>query len=211
MKALPDTLTWYNLEWVSDSLVNVFAQYYFRHPAYNNYPIVGISYEQAIEFCKWRTMVANQFSYFKEKGITNWKSYTDDKFPLRYIYRLPTKKEWETIATAGVDSTKKTLKRFSKKYSFSYNSKELFYSSRKFEHGRMFIPDPPTTNVRSFYLSKLGTYNMTGNVAEMVLEKGIAKGGSFIHPLASCKNDVDQYYPEPIYWLGFRCVAVVVK
>lgn len=48
-------------------------------------------------------------------------------------------------------------------------------------------------------------------MAEMVSEKGVAKGGSFTHPLDSCKISIDQYYFQPEVWLGFRCVAVKLK
>lgn len=53
---LPDTLCWrdkanYNEPYVS---------YYFRYPAYNNYPVVGVSYEAANEYCSWLTEKYNQ-------------------------------------------------------------------------------------------------------------------------------------------------------
>lgn len=54
--ALPDTLVWreelaYNEPYI---------QNYFRHPAYSNYPVVGISWEQADAYCKWRTDRVNE-------------------------------------------------------------------------------------------------------------------------------------------------------
>ncbi|UKN00655.1 SUMF1/EgtB/PvdO family nonheme iron enzyme [Paracrocinitomix mangrovi] len=48
----PDTLVWvkgYMHEW-NDAFTNM----YFWHPAYDNYPVVGISYEQALAFCDWK-------------------------------------------------------------------------------------------------------------------------------------------------------------
>ena len=52
---------------------------------------------------------------------------------------------------------------------------------------------------------------MVGNVAEMISEKGIAKGGSFVVKLDSCKITIDKFYDTTQMWLGFRCVAVKIK
>jgi hypothetical protein len=68
-----------------------------------------------------------------------------------------------------------------------------------------------TAVTKSFFKNTSGTYNMIGNVAEMVIEKGIAKGGSFEHKLEDCKITNDQYYTKPERWLGFRCIAVIIR
>jgi sulfatase modifying factor 1 len=54
--ALPDTLVWrrpmaYNEPYVL---------YYFRHPSYNEYPVVGVSWLQANDYCAWRTDRVNE-------------------------------------------------------------------------------------------------------------------------------------------------------
>jgi len=61
---LPDTLVWrsalsYNEPYVDN---------YLRHPAYRDYPVVGVSWEQASRYCQWRTSRANEF-ILREKGI----------------------------------------------------------------------------------------------------------------------------------------------
>ncbi len=50
-KALPDTLVW------RDRLAfnEPYVEYYLRHPAYRDYPVVGINWLQASDFCAWRT------------------------------------------------------------------------------------------------------------------------------------------------------------
>lgn len=55
-KAVPDTLVW--LEELAYN--EPFVENYFRHPAYNNYPVVGVSWLQANEFCKWRSDRVNE-------------------------------------------------------------------------------------------------------------------------------------------------------
>ena len=49
--ALPDTLVWRNRLGYSEVLV----ENYLRHPAYRNYPVVGVSWLQANEYAKWRS------------------------------------------------------------------------------------------------------------------------------------------------------------
>ena len=51
LATLPDTLVWRE----KNSHNEPYVQYYYRHPAYKEFPVVGISYEQAVAFCKWRT------------------------------------------------------------------------------------------------------------------------------------------------------------
>jgi gliding motility-associated lipoprotein GldJ len=55
-KALPDTLVW------RDKLGNneTFVNNYLRHPSYKNYPVVGVSWEQANNYCVWRTDMVNE-------------------------------------------------------------------------------------------------------------------------------------------------------
>jgi len=55
-KALPDTLVW------RDELAynEPYVEYYLRHPAYANYPVVGVSWLQANDYCKWRTDRVNE-------------------------------------------------------------------------------------------------------------------------------------------------------
>jgi len=62
VKALPDTLCWrqelaYNEPYV---------EYYFRYPAYNYYPVVGVSWLQAHDFCVWRTDRVNELNLLQK-------------------------------------------------------------------------------------------------------------------------------------------------
>jgi formylglycine-generating enzyme len=65
-KALPDTLVWREELEANEPLVET----YFRHPAYDEYPVVGINWNQAQEFCKWRSDRVNEMILI-EQGILN--------------------------------------------------------------------------------------------------------------------------------------------
>jgi sulfatase modifying factor 1 len=63
-RALPDTLVWRDELAYNEPMVET----YFRHPAYDDYPVVGVNWNQANEFCKWRTDRVNEMILI-EKGI----------------------------------------------------------------------------------------------------------------------------------------------
>jgi len=60
--ALPDTLVWRSALAYNEPYV----QYYFRHPAYNNYPVVGVNWLQANDYCVWRTDRVNEMRLVEE-------------------------------------------------------------------------------------------------------------------------------------------------
>ena len=61
--ALPDTLVWRNQLGYYDDMVNN----YLRHPAFRTHPVVGVSWQQASNFAKWRTNRVNEL-ILEEKG-----------------------------------------------------------------------------------------------------------------------------------------------
>ena len=61
-KALPDTLVWRRPMGYNEPYV----QYYFRHPSYNEYPVVGVSWLQASDYCAWRTDRVNEGVLIRE-------------------------------------------------------------------------------------------------------------------------------------------------
>lgn len=61
-KALPDTLAWLDELAYNEPL----SKYYFRHPAYNDYPVVAVSWLQANEYTKWRSDRVNEGELIKE-------------------------------------------------------------------------------------------------------------------------------------------------
>ena len=122
---------------------------YFNHPGYDDYPVVGISWEQAQAFCAWR-------SEFFRKGIRLPEGQIMDDF------RLPTEAEWEYAARMG-DSNNK----------YPWSTEDLrtgrgcFLGNFKPGEGDYtadghLIP----SRVSSFSPNDFGLYDMAGNVAE---------------------------------------------
>lgn len=64
--AKPDTLVWRSELAAFEPLV----EYYFRHPSYNEYPVVGVSWKQANDFCIWRSSRVNEL-ILVQKGYIN--------------------------------------------------------------------------------------------------------------------------------------------
>lgn len=60
--ALPDTNCWRSPLGFNEKMV----EYYLRHPAYRDYPVVGVSWLQASDYCKWRTDRVNEYILIRE-------------------------------------------------------------------------------------------------------------------------------------------------
>lgn len=108
--ALPDTSQWLS----EDSCLHKYATYYLRHPAYRDYPVVGVSYEQAVAYCNWRSERVFEYILIRE-GVIDWNKdamadtyFTVDRYFTGHykilksrpditeipFYRLPTEVEW---------------------------------------------------------------------------------------------------------------------
>lgn len=76
-KALPDTLVWRSKLGYNEPYVEL----YLRHPAYNDYPVVGVNWLQANDFCAWRTDRVNEQILIRE-GIlrVNPAQINEDNF-----------------------------------------------------------------------------------------------------------------------------------
>jgi gliding motility-associated lipoprotein GldJ len=71
--AIPDTLVWRNqLGYFEELTTN-----YLRHPAYAEYPVVGVNWLQAVQFAEWRTDRVNEFILERETYIEKDVRYTE--------------------------------------------------------------------------------------------------------------------------------------
>lgn len=65
--ALPDTNAWRSPLGFQEK----FVEYYLRHPAYRDYPVVGVTWLQASDYCKWRTDRVNEYILIRE-GVLDY-------------------------------------------------------------------------------------------------------------------------------------------
>ena len=222
-KMLPDTLVWRFIANYNEPYVI----YYLHHPAYANYPVVGVSHEQATYYCKW----------FTQKYMSNPKrKYRNVAFD------LPTVNQWYFVASGGVtynlfpwkgphmqNSKGEWLANFRiipqqsiGKQTFDIRTPNGLYEKREFisaDNNATILGYKNevqfyTTPVVSFWPNDYGIYNMAGNVEEFVKEKGITKGGSWFDTGYYLQNLVEEKYDstnQVSAARGFRFVMNVVK
>jgi sulfatase modifying factor 1 len=192
-----DTLKWRD----KLSFNEPYVQYYHQHPAYQNYPVVNVSYAGAQKFCEWLT----------EKYNANPKR----KFK-KVIIRLPSEKEWIEAAQAGDTSAQYAWRGTaffnSKGQAFANFSSEIKDSTAIKAKSTANANQDVIAPIDSYWKNDFGIFNMCGNVAEMVAEKGIAKGGSWRN-----KSDDLQIKAKYLYegdaqnFIGFRYFLVVLE
>ncbi len=145
----PDTAVWYKD--FAFSYNEPMHNDYFWHDAYNEYPVVGVSWEQAKAFAHWRTFYKNQNQRKARKNIQ-----------LVSEFRLPTEAEWEYAARGGIERAE-----FPWGGPYTYDEKGCFLANFKPERGD-YAADQIlyTAEVESYWPNDFGLYNMSGNVAE---------------------------------------------
>ena len=213
---LPDTLVW--LDSINAWEYN--TDTYLRHPAYFYFPSVGISFEQAEAYSKWRSNIVFKFLLIKEKKIPAIFDVKDSFFTVeKYFkgqyynikpdlnqpyptYYLPDSTTFYTVAIFA-EKYNRVKNRFrSKKYVKS--NPYLNFICQKYYTLKGPIPVYPPRN------SKI-IANLKGNIREMTNVKGQVYGGAFI-------DDCDDVYDRILYnqktpnsYTGFRNACKYVK
>ncbi len=143
----PDTLVW--IHDFSYSYNEPMTRNYFWHPAFDDYPVVGVSWNQADAFCAWRTKLWNDHAM--ETGETMGEEF-----------RLPFEGEWEYAARGGLDQAP-----YPWGGPYVRNRKGCLLAN--FKPGRGNYPEDGgfyTVKADSYHPNDYGLYNMSGNVAE---------------------------------------------
>lgn len=173
----PDTTCWIND--FPNANNETYMRLYFNHPNYNDYPVVGVSWEQANAFCAWRTE-------YLLAGLGGQARYIQR-------YRLPTEAEWE-YAARGQEGNK-----YPWKFDQSQDANGCFYANFKPERGN-YTKDGSliTTRVGSYKPNSNGLYDMAGNVAEwtstLYTEAGILQMNDMNPELSYNAAKEDPYY-----------------
>lgn len=199
-KLLPDTAAWTAVFPSTEPM----KQKYYSHAAYDQYPVVNISYEGALKYCAW----------LQEKIQKENPAFEVE-------VRLPSKLEWIWAAMGG-----RTQAMFPWGNYYLRNRKgEFMCNFRRVGDGAIYrnkqtgLPEVSltnfapqsiyTANVKSFTPNDFGLYNMCGNAAEMVSEKGTGMGGSWNDYGGDVHIRAEAAYEKPSPTMGFRPMVVV--
>ncbi|GAB4250422.1 MAG: gliding motility lipoprotein GldK [Vicingaceae bacterium] len=160
----PDTLAW--IHDFTYSFNEPMTENYFWHPAYDDYPVVGVSWKQATAFCIWRTQLLNE--WLRDRGST-----------MVNRFRLPTESEWEWAARGGLD-----LSPYPWGGPYIRNSRGCFLGNYKPMRGN-YIDDGGfhTVEIDSYNPNDFGLYCMAGNVAEWTSNAFDESAYNFAHDL----------------------------
>ena len=160
----PDTLCW--VRDFSYSYNEPMSKKYYAHPAFGNYPVVGINWKQATAFCEWRTQYLNAFLQSKKRNPES-------------DFRLPTEAEWEYAARGG-----RSQAPYPWGGPYLRNKKGCLLAN--FKPGRGNYPEDGgfyTVRADAYWPNDFGLYNMAGNVAEWTSSLYYEGGYSFQHDM----------------------------
>tara|TARA_B100000949_G_C14256427_1_gene440677 strand:+ start:35 stop:1393 length:1359 start_codon:yes stop_codon:yes gene_type:complete len=149
VKIYPDTTVW--IKDFAYSYNEPMHNDYFWHSAYDDYPVVGVTWEQAKAFCEWRTLYRN--AYKKERGQQ-----------LVNRFRLPSEAEWEYAARGGLEGAT-----YPWGGPYAKNDRGCFLANFKPLRGD-YAADQAlyTVEADSYEPNDYDLYNMSGNVSEWV-------------------------------------------
>jgi len=208
----PDTTVW--VRDFSHHMGDPMMEYYFAHPAFDDYPVVGVDWFAAKKFCEWRTQFLNDYRV----NQANLFRMPD--------FRLPSEAEWEYAARGGRDMAK-----YPWGNPYIRNSKGCMLANFKpgrgnyYDDGFMY-----SSPVASYFANDYGLYDMSGNVAEWCEDafynasvpvvwdlnptyfdeaepRKVVRGGSWkdVAFYLECGTRTFEYQDTTKSYLGFRC------
>jgi formylglycine-generating enzyme required for sulfatase activity len=218
----PDTTVWVND--FNNAYNEPYMRMYFTHTGYNDYPVVGVTWEQATAFCEWRTAFYRMGQPRNGRPIEN--------------FRLPTEGEWEFAARNG-----KTENKYPWDKEGTMDEKACFMANFKPGEGNYtkdgnLIP----ARVASYVPNRFGVYDLAGNVSEWTstaytesgtaqmndmnpqykydaakedpysIKKKVVKGGSWKDIGRNIRGDMreGEFQNQPRSYIGFRCVRTQI-
>lgn len=210
-KALPDTSLW-----TTSSIYNKkYTEYYFNHPAYNDYPVVNITHEQAETYCVWLSEV--------------WRKNTGNQ---ALVFRLPKRAEYLRAANGSA------LRRpfawdgpFIRKADGRYLCNHLALGNTNITRDSetnqfkviteydalldVYFEENSSSDIlapsKSFWPNEFDLYNLNGNASEMVEEKDIVVGGDWNSPGYDVRNESTRKYSGASPYISFRPVMTFVE
>jgi len=222
----PDTLVW--MRDYTFSYNEPLTEKYFSHVAYDDYPVVGVTWPQAKAFCNWRTKQLNTFQeMIKNPGVMD--------------YRLPSEVEWEYAARGGHQMSLYPWGSY-----YTRDQEGNFVANFKPLRGN-YVSDSRTNvttmKVANFMPNSYGLYDMAGNVAEWTsnaydesayeitsdfspdfqynakpedppaLKRKVIRGGSWkdIAYYIQVSTRSFEYQDSAKSYVGFRCVRSTFK
>ncbi len=185
--ALPDTAVWARDLAYNDPYVD----HYLRYPGFRYFPVVGVTWKQAVDYCEWRTAVVN-LKLAEDAGLEDMTAESPNaRIPLESgvvlpNYRLPSEAEWEYAAQALIgtqwldeNQTHKRLYPWDGHALRNPYGKKMGYFLANFKRGRGDYAGIAgklndgamiTQYIYEYPPNDFGLYNMAGNVNEWVFD-----------------------------------------
>ncbi len=149
---------------------------YFWHRAYSDYPVVGVSWEQAKAFAHWRSKIRNDFLRSRKKRLRGGN------------FRLPTEAEWEYAARGGLESA---IYPWGGPYLI--DDRACFLANFKPRRGDYAADNSLyTVEADSYQPNDYGLYNMSGNVSEWTITPYYKESNEYVisfNPYISNRNN----------------------